>query len=50
MWDVMELSSDFDGAQLPDDTNTVPVFSVVQSIGVFRVVLVLDTSGSMKVS
>ncbi|XP_063970294.1 calcium-activated chloride channel regulator 1-like [Lytechinus pictus] len=50
VWEVMRKSNDFrfgNSPPLPEDTYTSPNFSVVQPEGTLRIVLVLDTSGSM---
>eukprot|EP00057_Strongylocentrotus_purpuratus_P013797 XP_011668271.1 PREDICTED: calcium-activated chloride channel regulator 4A-like [Strongylocentrotus purpuratus] len=50
VWEVMRKSNDFlygNSPSLPEDTDTSPNFIVVQPSGSLRIVLVLDTSGSM---
>ncbi|XP_030831409.1 calcium-activated chloride channel regulator 4A-like [Strongylocentrotus purpuratus] len=50
VWEVMGKSTDFlygNSPSLPEDTDTSPNFIVVQPSGSLRIVLVLDTSGSM---
>nr|XP_054774234.1 calcium-activated chloride channel regulator family member 3-like [Lytechinus pictus] len=49
VWEVMRKSNDFGNSPpLPEDTDTSPNFIMVQPEGTLRIVLVLDTSGTMK--
>ena len=52
VWDVMLYSDSNDFGNkvpLPDDTDTVPVFRIVQPWENMRVVLVIDVSSSMRI-